>query len=214
MTRSINPVPQFFDSAGDPLIFGKMYFFESGTTTPKQTYADVNLSILNTHPVLLTADGRMPNVFFNGTARQVLTSGDDVQIWVRDPVSSDDAQGSFSDWNSISIYEEGDIVTHNGLYYISIQSANQDNDPSTSPEYWTEIRFLKIWNENETYSEGVIVQGPDNLLYRSLTNNNQGNNPISDSANWGPTSTGASNLVVASSAVFAYENFGGITNNG
>jgi len=41
---------QYFDDAGDPLINGKIYIFESGTTTPKDTYADINLSILNPNP--------------------------------------------------------------------------------------------------------------------------------------------------------------------
>ena len=36
---------QYFDDAGDPLISGKVYFYETGTTTLKTTYSDVNLTI-------------------------------------------------------------------------------------------------------------------------------------------------------------------------
>ena len=31
---------QYFNDAGDPLVNGKIYFYESGTTTLKNTYAD------------------------------------------------------------------------------------------------------------------------------------------------------------------------------
>ena len=44
---------QYLDNAGDPLAEGKLYFYESGTTTPKTTYSDVNNSIPNTNPVYL-----------------------------------------------------------------------------------------------------------------------------------------------------------------
>ena len=36
---------QYLDNAGDPLSNGKLYFYESGTTTPKTTYSDINNSI-------------------------------------------------------------------------------------------------------------------------------------------------------------------------
>ena len=76
---------QYLDDAGDPLVEGKLYFYESGTTTPKTTFADINNSIPNTNPVLLSAAGRQPNIFFDGVAKVILTDNDDVQIAVRDP---------------------------------------------------------------------------------------------------------------------------------
>jgi len=36
---------QYFDDAGDPLGSGKLYFYDSGTTTPKVTYADINFTV-------------------------------------------------------------------------------------------------------------------------------------------------------------------------
>ena len=71
---------QYFDNSGYPLISGKLYFYESGTSTPKTTYADVNQSIPNTNPVILSAAGRQPNIFFNGSAKVVLTDSNTVQI--------------------------------------------------------------------------------------------------------------------------------------
>ena len=52
MSRFGNLADQYFDDAGDPLVNGKITFYETNTTTLKTTYADINLSIANSNPVL------------------------------------------------------------------------------------------------------------------------------------------------------------------
>lgn len=46
-----------FDNSGYLLAGGKMYFYRAGSTTPLETFADANGSILNTNPVVLDASG-------------------------------------------------------------------------------------------------------------------------------------------------------------
>jgi hypothetical protein len=187
MSRNINPRPQFLDSAGDPLVSGKMYYFDSGTDIPKVTYADVNLTIPNTHPVILTGDGRLPNVFFDGTSRMKLTDSSDVQLWDIDPVGGENIGGNFEEWNPFIIYSANSIVQgSDGNFYISFTSGNEGNDPTTTPTEWQEIEFVNIWNTNVTYSIGDTVKGSDNLFYVATTEPNQGNDPTSSPANWGP----------------------------
>ena len=77
---------QYFDSNGDPLAGGKLYFYESGTSSPVTTFSDEDLQIPNTNPVILTADGRQPEIFFVGVVKIVLTDANDVQIEERDPI--------------------------------------------------------------------------------------------------------------------------------
>lgn len=48
---------QFFDANGNPLVGGSVTFYALGTTTYQNTYQDINLSILNTNPVVLDAAG-------------------------------------------------------------------------------------------------------------------------------------------------------------
>jgi len=79
---------QFFDGNGDPLSGGFLYFFESGTSTPKTTYSDEDLTTENANPVELDAYGVPGDIFFTGTARIVLTDADDVQQRVMDPVDA------------------------------------------------------------------------------------------------------------------------------
>ena len=178
---------QYFDDAGDPLINGKLFFYESGTNTPKDTYADTNQTIVNTNPVILTAAGRQPNIFFTGSARVVLTSSDDVQIEVRDPEGAGSGAEGFGSWDISTIYNVPDIVVgSDDKFYISITNGNQGNDPLSSPSDWTEVRFIRQWNTNESYSVGQVVGASNGYLYKSNTSANQGNDPISDAVNWDP----------------------------
>jgi hypothetical protein len=176
---------QYFDNAGDPLVSGKIFFYESGTTTPKDTFADINLSIVNPNPVVLTAAGRQPNIFFNGAARAVLTDKDSVQIEVRDPVGGEFEEGVFSPWNPLTIYNTPDIVTgSDGNFYLSISNGNQNNDPTTSPANWEQIKFIEVWNPNYAYPLHAVAQGSDGFLYVSQSNGNLNNDPTTDTVNW------------------------------
>jgi len=77
---------QWFDDNGKPLSRGKLYFYETGSSTPKATYANSSLTTANTWPVVLDADGRQPDVFFGGAAKLVVQSAAGVQIDTSDPV--------------------------------------------------------------------------------------------------------------------------------
>ena len=41
-----------------PLSFGKVYAYESGTTSPKNTWSDEDKTALNTNPIILDAFGQ------------------------------------------------------------------------------------------------------------------------------------------------------------
>ena len=200
---------QYGDDARNPLIAGKLYYYESGTNTPKDTYKDVNLSILNTNPVLLSAAGRPPNIFFNGTAKVILTDSDDVQIEERDPEGGDIAEGAFSSWNSLSIYNIPDIIVgSDNNYYVSITDGNQGNDPTTDLVNWTQVKFTRVWNANETYGLYALVQGSGGNIYKSTIANNLNNDPTTDLTNWtGATTATLSPVVRSSTKTFAYRNF-------
>lgn len=201
---------QYFDDAGDPLINGFIQVYESGTTTDKDTFADVNLSILNANPVPLSAAGRQPNIFFNGSAKEILLTADLVQIEVRDPVGGEFQEGVFSPWNALTIYNEPDIVTgSDGLTYICIKDGSQNNDPTTDAEHWTEFQFIKTWNAQETYNIGDLVQGTNGFIYTALVGTNLNNDPVTDNTNWGPITAAAviPPAIEASAAMYAYNNF-------
>ena len=173
---------QYLDNAGDPLAEGKLYFYESGTTTPKTTFSDVNNSIPNTNPVLLTAAGRQPNIFFEGVAKVILTDNNDVQIAVRDPVG--ETGTDFGDeWVASKIYSSNDVVLgSNGVYYRSLTNGNQNNNPVTSSGFWT-LLYSVEWNSGITYDVGAVVTY-ENQQYQSLQGSNLNNNPASATSYW------------------------------
>ena len=173
---------QYLDNAGDPLVNGKIYFYESGTTTLKTTYADVNSSIPNTNPVILTAAGRQPNIFFDGVAKAVLTSNSGEQILVRDPVG--DTNTDFGDeWVATKVYSANDVVRgSDGVYYRSLSNGNQNNNPVTTSGSWT-LLYSVEWNVGITYDIGAVVTY-DNYQYQSLQAGNVGNQPDVATSFW------------------------------
>lgn len=185
MSRIIPAFTQFFDDSGDPLVNGFLQFYESGTNnTDKNTYADINELIPNANPVPLDGAGRCPNVFGTGTYNVISFTSAMVQIQQFDPVNLEATEGAFVDWNSQTIYGEGDIVTgSDGNYYRSIIAGNQNQEPSVSPGQWEEIILLGVWNTSVTYEINDIAL-LDGIFYRSLTASNIGNDPSTDIVEW------------------------------
>lgn len=65
----------------------KLYFYDTGTTTPKDTYSDSAGLVANANPVISDSDGVFSDIFLSGTYNVVLKDKNDVQIWEADPVS-------------------------------------------------------------------------------------------------------------------------------
>jgi hypothetical protein len=173
---------QYFDDAGDPLVSGRIYFYETGTTTPKTTYADVDFTIPNTNPVILTAAGRQPNIFFDGVAKAILTTSTGTQILVRDPVG--DTANSFGNpWIASKRYTSNDVVQgSDGQYYVSLINGNVNNNPVTTTGNWTFLYSVE-WSAGTTYKEGSVITY-DNLLYQSLQDSNLNKNPLTEPTYW------------------------------
>ncbi len=77
----------YSDSAGLPLAGGKLYTYESGTTTPKATYSDAAGTVPNTNPVVLDARGEAV-VFWSGSYTVVLKTVADATVWTVDGIAS------------------------------------------------------------------------------------------------------------------------------
>ncbi len=58
----------------------KLYFFQTGTTTPQNTYQDADLQVAHAHPVVALSDGRFPKIYLDPAQadyRYILTDGID-----------------------------------------------------------------------------------------------------------------------------------------
>src|SRR5574338_528763 len=77
---------RFFDGDGVPLAAGKVYAYEAGTDTPKDTYDDSELTTPNANPVVLDADGRAQIFIGPGGYKFVVTDSADVEQYTYDNV--------------------------------------------------------------------------------------------------------------------------------
>lgn len=88
MTTILSPVPklQFFTAAGIPLVGGKLFTYEAGTTTPLTTYTDSTGTTANTNPIILDSRGEA-NVWLNNDIYKFkLTDSNNVEIWTVDNI--------------------------------------------------------------------------------------------------------------------------------
>lgn len=80
--RFRDPTPVFENLLGtQPAPGGKAYFYEIGTTTPKDTFREYNLTDPNTNPIILDSAGRFPYpVWMDGDYTYELKAADDTSI--------------------------------------------------------------------------------------------------------------------------------------
>lgn len=90
----LQPVLQFFDNSGNVLNGGKLYFYVTSTTTPKDTYTTAAKSVANANPIILDSAGRPDSsgtpidIFLDGTYKLVVKTSADVTIRTVDPVNT------------------------------------------------------------------------------------------------------------------------------
>ena len=81
------PIHQYFDDNGEPLTGGLLYTYINGTTTPKATYSDADLTVENANPIVLNSRGETDDpVFGFGFYKFILHDADDVEIWSADDI--------------------------------------------------------------------------------------------------------------------------------
>lgn len=79
---------QFADGNGVPLALGKVYFYVPGSLTPKDTWQDLDATVLNTNPVDLDSSGRAVIVGI-GKYRQILKDALGNTIWDKETSARD-----------------------------------------------------------------------------------------------------------------------------
>tara|TARA_R110000868_G_scaffold391582_1_gene661797 strand:- start:126 stop:2396 length:2271 start_codon:yes stop_codon:yes gene_type:complete len=97
-TSALLPVPRQtpLNNSGGINVGGCVYTYTTGTTTPQSTYSNAGLSTANTNPIVLDGSGRMPAVYWNGTAIKVVyankalgvcPASPGTTLWSQDPVT-------------------------------------------------------------------------------------------------------------------------------
>lgn len=89
-TRFVWPNSFSVDATGVPRAGARLFFYQTGSTTPLATYADAGLTVANPNPVVADASGQFGNVFLMGGAAYavVLCDAAGNQVWTMDPVGA------------------------------------------------------------------------------------------------------------------------------
>lgn len=102
---SLMPPPraQFLDNSGKVLSGGRIDFFDAGTTTRKNTYADSAGSNVNPNPVVLGTSGAA-NIWLDGLYKVRVNSSANATLYTVDNVSAMPyTANSFTEWISLNL---------------------------------------------------------------------------------------------------------------
>ncbi len=125
MSRFVMPLQSAFGQRVVPFDGAKLFFFDTGTSTPKDTFSDAALATPNANPVVADADGRFPDIFLGGGIYKAqLKDKNNVQKWEEDPVeASMTASNGVSQEDTVATmkagnYSSGQLVRTSG--YTSV----------------------------------------------------------------------------------------------
>jgi len=82
---TLYPYLQAFDANGNPLSGGQVFAYQAGTSTPLTTYSDPAMTVPNTWPVVLDAQGQAP-VYVDGPLKLVIQDGSGNMIRTHDNI--------------------------------------------------------------------------------------------------------------------------------
>ena len=154
---------QQFDSLGNPLNGGLLYFFAAGTTTPQSAYQDSGLTIPWPNPVTLDSAGRVPQLFFaDGSIKIRLTNAAGVVQLAADGIlviGASSGGGGGSPVDATTVLATGDLKVRYGTGALSgfvrangrtIGSATSGATERANAD--TQSLFEYLWGEDANLS--------------------------------------------------------------
>ena len=150
---SPNPKQQFFDANGEPLVGGKIYTYEAGTSTPVATYQDASGVTANTNPIILDSRG-MCNIWLLTTVsyKYVVKDANDTLIFTTDNIGVTLSTATFAAPPIIG------NATPNLGYFTTIEltatTASTLNRGTTAQRPGTPVAGMVRYNSSTTKFEG------------------------------------------------------------
>lgn len=139
--------PKFFalDDDGNPLVGGKLYSYQAGTTTPLDTYTDQAGGTANANPVILDSRGEADVWLDDANYKFSLYDADDNLIWTVDNISS------FADDSVTTAKIADDAVTTAKIADSNVTTAKINDLAVTTGKLAAEaVTTAKIADENVT----------------------------------------------------------------
>lgn len=122
------PAPQqYFDNSGDPLSGGLVYFYEAGTTTPKNTYTTsaATPGTENANPVVLNSSGRpTTGIWGSGSYKYIVKTSAGTTLETRDNVTLSGEAVTQSVLNEMNFVRNSSFIHQ----LAALPAAPSDND--------------------------------------------------------------------------------------
>jgi len=156
------------DSDGTPLVGGKLYTIQAGTTsTPQNGYQDSALTIPLSNPIICDAYGRLPQIFLaDGNIKLRLTKSNGTQVFAADGilvVGASSGGGGGSPVDATTVFSTGDLKARYGTGALSgfvrsngrtIGSATSGATERANADCQTLFEYLWTEDTNLTVSTG------------------------------------------------------------
>ena len=155
INRFVNPVIKYTTDTLQTMPGAELYFYVTGTTTPKDTYQDINGTTPHSNPIVALSDGHFPPIFLDGFYRSELKYNGITQPgWPVDNIGATSVPIPLGDWDTTITYSIGQLVTAaDENRYESLIDGNLNNEPSATPTAWSQV-FLgvdtDIWQQLDT----------------------------------------------------------------
>lgn len=154
-----------------PLSFGKVYTYDTGTTSFRVTYKDEDKTIPNTNPVILNAFGQA-DICLDGKYRIVVTDEHDNVIDVTDPIS--DVITQFRDMQSDTQGLGTSVLYDAGVNYGQLMIVGDGTSLGKSANYPSLINpnvnlnavpmQFKIWHGNGAALTNAPTNNPITIM--------------------------------------------------
>lgn len=153
----IPPFEVLYDILGvAPAAGGLLYTYELGTTTPKETHADYDQTVLNTNPIELDSSGRVETpVWGDGEYTLVLTNADDevIKTWESRPEQPAATV--------VPVPDAGEFVTGDGENY-ALATIREVPDPTgSSGRLLSNDGANSLWVSPADALAGLIPEPPE-----------------------------------------------------
>lgn len=168
---NLGPAPkaQFFTANGQPLVGGKVYTYEAGTTTPLATYTNATGSSSNSNPIILDGRGECNIWFLPTSAYKIkLTDSNDVEIYVVDNITS---AGYVSGGTIVNSSIVNSAVSGSTVTSSTISGSTIDNTiiGATTPVSATFTSFSGAWTSLSAGTKMLFVQSSAPVGWTKLT---------------------------------------------
>ena len=150
--RILNQAPQYLTADGRVNAGGSLTFYETGTTTPKDTFSDFALTTPNANPLFLDAAGRtLTDVWGDGEYTVVCKDAAGVIQWTRDEVRSDNEIQQ-----TIPEGDNGEFLTTDGVQLLWAEIRQVPDPSGSSGKYLTTDGTNLIWDDTPEPPEPTV----------------------------------------------------------